>query len=88
MKNFKKEKIKRLGHSFLIRFLPFNNSTYSQNKFVSDIIENQHFIFSFSSFPFIVKLKLWIFFGHWIRMYAQKERHHNNKPVVWLLYSE
>ena len=60
MKKIKENKILSLSHSFLIRFLPFDNSAYPQNKFISNVVKHKHFVFSFTSFPLIVNFKFWI----------------------------
>jgi len=60
MKNLGHKKTKQLSHSFLIWFLPFDNSTNPQNKFVPHIVKYEHFVFSFISLAFIVNFKFWV----------------------------
>ncbi|MEH6658584.1 MAG: hypothetical protein V7705_12785, partial [Leeuwenhoekiella marinoflava] len=46
---------KGLGYIFDIGLLSFNDGTYPMYKFVSNIIYNQHFVFSFLNFPQIIR---------------------------------
>ncbi len=44
MKKIKENKIFRLSNPFLIRFLSFDHGTDPQDKFVPNVVENEHFI--------------------------------------------
>lgn len=57
MKKLISKKMKQLSYSFLIRLLPFNHGTNPQDQFVPNIVKHQHFVFSFSSFTFIIDFK-------------------------------
>jgi len=43
-----------------IRAIIFYNSSYSNNEFVPNIIQDQHAVFIFGNFSFVISFELWI----------------------------